>query len=320
MKRYIRMAAALALVLTVFSAVAVNAQEVVDAAQLDAIIAAFEDTRAVSSLHLEAQSQTEISGLPAAIAAGMQNAEIFDLAKSGEVWNAAGTRTISVTLPTGAIEITAETVLLDGAAYVRLSGLPAEMGQNVPEGWFDTAALADDAGQVPFVNGADANLLLGSLGFPVNAESVIALSELAGDTIDGQAMRVFQLTLDPAAVLESDAAGLLNAGMGGGLFMGGPGQGGFPGGGDFTLPEGVTPPEGGTPPTDMAAPNPEDFQVTFAVYIGADDGLIHRVYSVIASAPADDAAQPFGLTMTTITNYSKFNEPVIITAPELPAS
>lgn len=319
MKRYSHLVAVLALVLTVFSAVAVNAQEAVDAAQLDTIIAAFEDTRAVSSLHLEAQSQTEISGLPAAIAAGMQNAEIFDLTKAGEGWNATGTRTISVTLPTGAIEIAAEMVLLDGAVYARLSDLPAEIGQNVPEGWFDTAALVDDAGQVPFVNSADANLLLGSLGFPVSAESVIALSELAGDTIGGQAMRVFQLTLDPAAVLESDAAGLLNAGMGAGLFMGGPGQGDFPGG-DFTLPEGVTPPEGGTPPADMEAPNPEDFQVTFAVYIGADDGLIHRVYSVIASAPADEAAQPFGLTVTTITNYSKFNELVIITAPELPTS
>jgi hypothetical protein len=176
----------------------------------------------------------------------------------------------------------------------------------IPEGWFNAADLMAQMPEGTTQANTDpaqfASTLVGSLALPINAESVTALSELPADTIDGQSMRVFQLTLDPAAVIESSAAGLLNAGMMGGF--------GGQGGGQFQPPQGA--------PADAQAPagtpNPEDAQVTFAVYVGADDGLVHRIYSVIALAA--DGTSP-GLTITTLTNYIASETPAAITAPEI---
>lgn len=150
---------------------------------------------------------------------------------------------------------------------------------------------------------------------PLDETTVTQVSVLPDDEIEGEAMRVYQITVDPAAVLESDAAGLLNMGVSGG-FGSLPGGGGLPGNMDGSF----LPP--GTPPApaadELTPPAPEDIQMTFAVYIGAADGLVHRIYSIVAVAArnADDGTTST-ITVTSIINYSKFNEPVEITAPEI---
>jgi hypothetical protein len=292
-----------------------TAQEAVDPAHLEIVTQAFENTLAVSSLHVESQSQTEISGLPIE-GIGMQGAESFDASKAaaGTNWNAAGSRTTTLTLPNGETNLVTEFVLLDGVVYLNLEGVPAEMaqGMTIPEGWFDIAELAATSGQnVPGAN-FDASTLLGGLGYPIDATSVTALTELPGDTIDEQPVRVFQLTLDPAVVLESEAAGLLNVGLGGGFAQGG----GFPGGGPGNAGGQFAPPADAPDLSEVTPPSPEDFEITFAVYVGADDGLVHRIYSVVATQSTGQG-QGIGLTLTTITNYSAFDTPVSIQAPNV---
>jgi hypothetical protein len=318
-KRMIALASVLAVSLVGFSA---QAQDSVDPAVLATITAAFEQTRAVEAVRVESQTNTELA-LGQGMSFSQQGTSGFDLVRAGEVWNAQGSQTSTLGLPTGEVEIITETVILDGVTYLRIDGeMPQGFGggdaggQAMPEGWFDAAQLAegqDDAGQEMMAAGGG-DMLLGALGLPITAESVTAVTELEPDEIDGQAVRVYQLTLDAAAVIDSDAAGLLTANIGGGF------GGGFPGGGPGGFPGGDAPAPQITPPADMpegtpAPINPEDVQITFAVYIGQDDGYVHRIYSVIALAPS--AESQFAITLTSITNFLAFNEPAAITAPEL---
>jgi hypothetical protein len=53
----------------------------------------------------------------------------------------------------------------------------------------------------------------------------------------------------------------------------------------------------------------------YLVYVGADDGYVHRIYSVIALAQSAPS-QP-GLRITTLTDFSSFNQISAITAPQI---
>ncbi|MCA9906921.1 MAG: hypothetical protein KC547_23860, partial [Anaerolineae bacterium] len=227
-------------------------------------------------------------------------ASSYDLARSGDAWNVSGKQTTTTDAPNGSFESVTETIVIDGTIYMRIqqtgdaNNAAPQGGQTLPEGWFDVSALQADA-QGQGQPGAGAFLgrssdpsssLLSALLAPVMANSVTALSELPSDAIDGQAMRVFQVTFDAQAILDSDAAALVRGGAGRGANgFGGAPAGGFrqngSGDGQVTpgqqgqgqLPEGT--PQFGTPPTI----DPASVSVSFAVYVG-DDGLIHRIYGV----------------------------------------
>ncbi|MBK8027119.1 MAG: hypothetical protein IPK19_38460 [Chloroflexi bacterium] len=221
------------LALTLIAAVAMvggiatnaSAQAGADPALVMLIGTAFENTLARSSLHVQVQSITERSG-------GQENAGIqsssnaaYDLAKSADGWNVSGSRTSSSTTPAGAFESTTELVILDGVVYMKTDGAgqfpggPGGQGSadgtgaaaEVPTGWFEvsapTDAAADSGPAGGFRGGLGANDALGTLALPVSAASALAVAELPGDTIDGQAMRVFQVTLDAQAVIDSGASG-----------------------------------------------------------------------------------------------------------------
>ncbi len=301
MKRWNKPLLALALV----GALAVGqiglAQEAVDPAALADVAVAFESTRSVESLHLMSQSLTESSGGANGFDLSLQLTQEFDLARTESGWNASGSLVTSSTLPMiGAIELTSEIISIDGVTYARFTDLPEGLPLELPQDWVDMEQFTAEQGGLPF--GPSDNQLLAMLLLPLDEQSVTAITALPADTIDDQAMSVYQITLDPAAVLESEAASLLNVGLGAGL-------GGLPGGGNGPLPQ--------RPAVDQTPPAPEDIQMTFAVYIGDDDGLVHRLYTVIQIAPSGegDAARP-GLQTTTVTDLSRFDEPVEITAPE----
>jgi hypothetical protein len=328
MYKFVRTALVAAVLVT--GVVSAGAQDTVDTQKLDYVAKAVEKTLAATSLHIESQSKTELSGAPQGANFGQEQAETADLAKIDQGWDASGTRSMTITLPNGQTKITTEYVVTGGKAYLRFTDVPDTLRSSVPSDWTDAETLAQQAnaqggGQAAGLGtGFDSATLsttpLGALNLPFDSKSVTALQELAADTIDGQSMRVFQVTMDSAAVLASSGASLLSPGFGMGMGGGGfPGaQGGFPGGQDQ-----MTPPAGapalGTPPADLGTPNPEDAKITFAVYVGDQDGLVHRIYSVVTVNAGAGSGQPFGLNMTTITNFSKFNEPVTITAPK-PAS
>ncbi|MDX2161425.1 MAG: hypothetical protein SF162_08890 [bacterium] len=323
-----RLVPAAALLLTAGFALAPRAASAqsVDPALLDVVTTAFTETAAVASLSIQSQTVTETEGLPQGFQIGQQETVSAQLARSGDDWNLTRTSTTVLTTPQGETRIASELIVVDGVTYIRFSEAPEAMADGLPTTWANAADLAlGDGGAADALVSADP---LGELSLPIDAAAILSLTELQSADMDGQPMRVIQVSLDPAAILESEAAALVTGAAGG--LGGGMGAGGFPGGpggeGMPALPEGVTPPQGGalpegmTPPADGEAPEvtAEDFEMTFAVYIGANDGLIHRIYRVIAIAPsAGDQGMALSFTTTTLTNYADFNAPITISAPTL---
>ena len=307
-----------------------SAQDAVDPAAVDAVAAALAATQSQSSLHLNTQVFTESNRGTDQAGISQQDVLVFDLAPMADGWNLAGSQTTSAATPMGAMDTVSDIIVLDGTVYLRLTsggGESGGFGGMFPEGWFTLDSLEQNAGGQGRFGGFDAtsvvNRIVGPLLLPVTADSVLGASELPADQIDGQAMRVIQITLDSQALIDSTASAMLGAG-GGMMMMGGPGmrqdgdsaqampmlQGTPPAGGpDGQMPDGAMPPDGG-----MQALTPENVRMTFAVYIGQDDGLVHRLYAVTDQGSGDGQ---FSQPTTTRTDLSAFGAPVSISAPEL---
>ncbi|NUQ06967.1 MAG: hypothetical protein HUU31_24005, partial [Anaerolineae bacterium] len=207
-----------------------------DPALIDVVAGAFENTLARSSIHVQAQTATESSGgqVGGGQSGGFQStgSAAYDLARTAEGWNLSGSRTTSSATPNGAFATTTAIILLDGVVYRRVEGgagfgPPAggaadssAAASTMPEGWIEVGAQEDaqGGGRGGMIDAGDA---LGVLLLPISAESVTSLVELSGDTLEGQAMRIFQVTLDPQAVIESGLSGLTGGGFAGGGFAGG---------------------------------------------------------------------------------------------------
>lgn len=274
--------------------------QAIDPALLETVAKAMENTRASTSLHLTAQSLTESVGSDRSRSS--QRTQDFDFAKTETGWDMEGTVTYALSLPLGEFQISGEIIAVGGITYVRAGDAPAELPLTLPTTWVNLEEYNAESPNGGLPIAASAEELLAALMIPINAESVTAIATLPDDEIDGQTMQVYQITVDSAAVLESEAASLFDIGMGGGaVFAGG-----------SRPPQGA--PELPAAPTEMETPSPEDIQMIFAVYIGADDGLVHRIYAVVNIAASGEGAN---LTSTTVTDYSNFNEAVEITAPEL---
>lgn len=275
-----------------------------DNALLTVVQDALTKTQASTSLHIEAQTTTE--GNTGGPNMGLQTS-IFDLARADDSWNAQGKRVMKLTLPTGETSFTLETVVLDGTVYLRFTDMPDFMAQlmgNLPKGWFDAKTLADAGGgaPLPFAGTGQnsqnfADLLLSALIFPVNDKTVTAIKELDASTLDDQAMRVFQITLDPTAMSESELTGIV---------------GGFGGGGAGSpVPNGGQPPQGNGQQVGKPVPiDPKNVQITFAIYVGSQDGLVHRTYSVSVITTDQGAVKTI-----TVTDLSKFGDAVMIAKP-----
>ncbi len=322
MKHRLVIAALIALVLGAYGAV--SAQSAVDPALLTVITQAFDQTRASTSLHIETQQLVAVQN--ADFSMQTQSSASWSLAAAAASWNLSGSQTTLMQFGDTPTESTVEYIVIDGVTYMNLDG--AQMGggfapggaqdqttQTQPQGWFEVSAAASTENL--------AAQAFGALMFPVTAESI---TELPGDMIDGQAMRVLQISVSAQAVIDSDASVLLRTS----------GVGGFPDGvppsGDGVLPADaqgtpMAPPSGdqGQPPTDAQRQPPTGDQtldaanvrITFAVYIGQDDGLVHRIYSVIEIVTNRQDDSQAVTTTTSIHDYSAFNQPVEITAPAL---
>lgn len=332
MKLIYRVHSAVLIFLSLIVAGAVSAQSP-DLALVNSAASAFENTLSRSSFRIESQSITELSrGQNTSFQ--QSGTSGYDVARTETGWNVSGSSTTSMTTPNGSFDSTISLIVIDGAVYIKNDGgagfAPpgASETESAPEGWFEVGANSPDSqtpNQLFAGTTMNADSALGALLLPISAESVTAIAELPADTIDGQSMRVIQLSLDSQVVLDSGAAALFSGGMGrGGFFSGGGASaagGGFPGGQNedgtpaFTPPDGATPGQGDSRGQGFRqALDAADVSITFAVYIGADDGLLHRIYSVTdvrsSSANGESTART-----TAVVNYSAFDEPVEISAP-----
>lgn len=324
MKR-ISLVAALILIVGVFSAA--HAQS--DPTLVDTVVQAFEQTQSSTSLHVTTQSLTERSGGEAGFGGGSQQGQsAWDLALAADgSWNLSGSQSTVLEMGDNQMQNTIQYVVLDGASYINLDG--AQIGQmlgqadqaTTPQGWFEvTRDSTDQTAGFPML-GATGNLsaqALGGLRLPMSATSITAISALPDDKIDGQTMHVYQISLDSQLVIDSDASVLLRGGFGGGFGGGQPPQG--DGNGMPPAPaDGQTPPSDGQRPGFDQVLDPANVIVTIAVYIGTDDGFVHRIYSVIETASTSQDGSSVVSTVTSITDFSAFNQPVSITAPQIGA-
>lgn len=278
----------------------VGAQVSVDPALLAPVERALENTRALDSLRISTQSLTESSATFGDLS--IQNTQQVDLLRNDDAWNAVGTVSLMSALPViGELNIGGEFIRYDDETYIRFTNLPDALPIELPQTWTTTESLEAGGGFLPLPTTTDA--LFGPLNLPITVESVTEMSVLPVDEIGGQAMTVTQVSLDPSAVLESGAAGLLSANVG-------------PGIGGGALPGGLTPPDGLQQRGEIVPPEADDIQVTLAIYVGVDDALVHRIYLLVNIADSEDGSRPAG-TVTTISDFSNFGEPVDIVLPEL---
>lgn len=327
------------------------AQTNVDTSLLDAVKTAFDSTNAVTSVTVNSQS-TSGAAQSDANAPSRTIIQSDQIAANGSGWDVSGSLTTSSTGgQNGASETTLEYIEVNGVTYVRFTAIPEQMTQmGLPTEWVDVSTLGRIPGVSVNADGSISVAALDVLELPLDTSSVTAISELPAETIDGVNMRVFQLTLDASALEASDAAGLLDVNVGGGFGGGRSGNG-------QQLPDGQAPqdmngqqppqgqpgngqqPPGGQPPADANGQQPpqgqtgngqppggfqmqplsaENMQVSVTVWVG-DDGLVHRVSSNVAAAPASDAAtsgpMASGFNVTTVSDFSQFNVPVQISAP-----
>ncbi len=340
----------LAIVLTLVLCLAMlgtaQMQAAVDPTLLDYVTKAAQATRGVTAVHVETQRQTQVGAQGSGSTS--QGTGSFDLVATSNGWNFQGKQTTEAARQGNQITTTTQIVELDGHTYLNIQGsfpaggfgggrgaqatqeagsggqgTPAANGQGggfggqIPQGWFEVQPSQNGQPGGAFARGISAVEALGALSLPIATDSVTAISELKGDTIDGQAMRVIQVTLDSQAVLNSDAAALVRANLGGGF-------GGFGGRGRNGQGNGTPQASPATPaPNQTRQPfggfqlNPQDVQVTFAVYVGQTDGYIHRIYSVINVNMTAQDGTTTPISETAITNYSAFGTPATITAPTL---
>ncbi|MFN8530666.1 MAG: hypothetical protein U0670_18835 [Anaerolineae bacterium] len=356
-----------------------NAQTV-DSALVDTVAGAFAATSASTSLHINTQTAVSRTGGFGGEGAEQQNSASFDLAIGASGWNVSGSRTTITSFNSNQVQSTVQIAVVDGVVYANLdgfAGLAGGFGQppggdangnangqlpqppdgagltDLPQGWFAVGADANPI--VSQLIGADlATRLLAELQLPITTGSVTAISALPDDTIDGQVMHIYQVTLDTQAVLDS-GANLVFDNVRGGV-PGGFGEGGFRGGrggddddaaqivlptleagasalptlpalegssgtstdasGQPVGPDGQTLGEGQVPPDFAQADiDPASTQITFAVYIGADDGLVHRIYGVLSTMRQGRDNETIGTNVTTVIDYSAFNAAPAITAP-----
>lgn len=289
-----------ALSLSIFiSTSATYAQTDIALESLRYITEAYENTLAVSSMVIQTYAQTDITGN----AFSQVKAADFQIVRTEDGWDAGGTLESSMSTPNGELLITTEIAIVDGRVYIRLNNVPSQMpqGTSLPDDWFEVITTDETQVMISRIAGVDIDdpisNVLGALTLPVQAESVSSLTELPGDTINDQPMRVFQLTLETEVVIETGMATILHPTFSG---FGGGAAGGFSGG----RPQ----QNAGTPnPPEL---NPANLQITFAVYIGEEDHLIHRIYSVVVMSDLE-------ATTTTITDFSNHDLPVEVIVPEI---
>jgi hypothetical protein len=97
-------------------------------------------------------------------------------------------------------EFALESILLDDTTYVRIGGLSDVLQGAFPEGWFD---LSDPETNMGMEAGLSSTLtqLQSLLMYPLDESTVASVTELPEDDVDGEDVRVFEVTLLPAALL-----------------------------------------------------------------------------------------------------------------------
>lgn len=321
----------LGLVLVLAGILPASAQSSIDPQLQGVLQTAFTNMLFETSMTLTTNSSTETADAQAAGTPARQSSGKFQLAATATDWNISGSETTTINGAFGGAgdasataepaTISLDFVMVDGKSYVRFTSVPEAMQQNLSSDWTEVGqgqgGQNGQNGRGGFAGAfTSSQQITAALYLPLDATSVTALTEAPADTIDGQAMRVFQISFDPQALANTQAAPLVR-GVGG--FSGGRGTGGgqnAPAGNGNDGAQATRPAGGGF---QFAPMNTE---ITATVWVGSDQ-LIHRIETVVTRTPSDANGTGPGAaasTTTTTTDFSDFNQPVTITAPAVPVS
>ena len=330
----------LIIALLVVAILPASAQSSPDPTLLSFVQAAFTNTLAVNSLSVAVKSSTDTSGLGNGGNGGgngggggfggfnsTRTASYQLASNASDNWNVSGTSTTAPGAASNATpeanatasdnNTTEEVRIVDGKTYIRFTEIPQRMQQqNPPSTWVDVATLPPPP-QGSFGRGfaataPTADQILSALSLPVDATGVSAITEQAADTIDGMAMRVFQIGLNVDAILKNNSAASLLGGFGGGFGGGrGGGFGGRGNGGNGGAQ--ATPPV--NPPATVEPTSSANTQVTLTVWVGTDN-LVHRITSAVVRSNMGANGQG-SITLNSTTDFANFNQPMTITAPTI---
>ena len=328
MRKRISLSILILAILIAGSILPASAQSSVDPTLLSFVQAAFTNTLAVNSLSVDVDASTATSG-GALGGFGVERKASYQLASNAsDDWNVTGKTSTIPSAGNATPEAnstpqdnttTEEITIVDGKTYIRFTEIPQRMQQqNPPSTWVDASTLPAPAqGNGGFGGGFAASAptatqILEALSLPIDATSVTGITEQAADTIDGTAMRVFQITLNVDVILKSDAASLVNAGFGRGGFGGGRNgaNGGGNGGAQATPPVNAPGPAATVEPASSA-----NTQITLTVWVGTDN-FVHRIVSAVTRSNMGQNGQA-SVTLNTTTNFASFNQPVTISAPTI---
>ena len=341
MKRTILFALMLALLVMVLPTVAQNQLTPDQQASVDLVSSAIDGLKMLDTYTVHGEQTISMQIQMAAVGNGttmttdISQISDFQLQKTDDGYNAAGTLQNNTSMNmaggvggTPGRAFTIEFITLDGKSYIRFdmgdtTNNPAAsaMASIFPDGWVE--AGADSTNPLLASYGPDMLKGIYNLNVSVDTASVWSIEESAGENMDGQAMRVFDITYNPETYFQSSAfaamansIGSAGGGAGAGAMGSMPNVPGMP-----AMPD---------VPNADAQPSLEDIarslQVALRVYVGADDGLLHQVESTVtydmsamqASATSGDSL-PMIMSLTGATTFSNFNQPVTIEAPDLSA-
>jgi hypothetical protein len=206
-------------------------------------------------------------------------------------------QTVTQDMGTGAQEMgwTLDLVIVDGVLYGRVDNATGLFATIAPEGWVN---VNEDGAASPIFASINAQTLQNTYGltYPMNEETVTAITKLDDEELDGQVMRVFDVTYDISSLLES---GLFDATLGA-----------------MNAQPGMTQQDMQNLVTQML----EGAEFQLKVWIGQDDGLLHRFDSTLlvdSTISIQGMTLPLLMDVVSSVTFSDFNEPVAITAPEV---
>ncbi|MFN8372539.1 MAG: hypothetical protein U0694_06645 [Anaerolineae bacterium] len=216
-----------------------------------------------------------------------------------EGWNFNAVIEQDITASTGSVDselhMTLEMIALDGEVYVHAAEVsPRSLASSFPEEWIN---LDDDGSRYPALSALSAvspdALYNSTVALTVNEDVVLSIAEADSDEIDDQTMRVFEVEYDSQAMLESDAmAAIVDAvaGMMRGI--------------DFE---------------DLISQMAEGSALSFTVWIGEDDGLVHRLDSLLLiDAEVEFMSTSFEMVQTTESSaiYADFGRDFNVQEPD----
>jgi len=191
------------------------------------------------------------------------------------------------------LNMTLGLIIVDDVLYARVDDASPMLATMAPDGWVN---VNEDGASYPLLATLNPQTLtqLYGLVYPMDEVSVVSITKLDADEIDGQAMRVFTIEYSTEALADS---GIMDA-----------------------IASSLASSAPGVDVDALVAQIIEGSTLSLTVWLGEDDNLLHRLESEMVTdteISLQGMTIPMQQTSTGIINFSGFNEPLEIVAPEV---